>query len=1279
MDYVFISLYRFFQKKRSLFWFSLLTLIGVLSVGASRITLEEDISKFFPDDPRVEKLSYVFRNAKFSERIIGMVSIADSATTPNPDSLIATAARYVDSLESNASEYIVSIQSEVDDSQLLEVVQSIQSNLPVFLEEEDYLEIDSLLKPENAKERLVANYRQLISPSGIVTKNIIVNDPLGISFIVLKKLQDLQFDQNVEVYQNYLISRDHRHLLFFIEPKYKSGETGRNTAFLESLDQAAVSVSSGAIKASYFGAPIVAAGNAKQLQRDTLLTISIMLVLLAIFILGHFRKKRVPFLIMFPVIFGALFSLCLIYLVQGSISIIAIAAGSIILGIAINYSLHFLSHLKHVDSIEDVIRDLVKPMTLGSATTVLAFVCLQFVNASVLRDVGLFAAFSLIGAALCTLIFLPQFISRDYVARQSHRETFIEKVSQFSFENNKVLLILILVLTPFFLYFANDVKFNTDLSQMNFMTDELKQSQSRVESINKTSLSSTYLVSQSTSFQKALQHNEVVTNEIRTLYGAGGIQKYSSVSAFIISDSLQRIRIARWNNYWKNKSDATIKLVRSEGKALKFSEKVFQNFERLIGTEYQIADQTMFSPFRKLFFDNHIIERDGLSTVIALANIAPEKKQNVLRQLEEKGVHGFDRQMITNLFVEYVHEDFNFIVAFTGIIVFMALLLMYGRIELTLMTFVPMLITWIWILGIMALVGIEFNIVNVMISTFIFGLGDDYSIFTMDGLLTEYQFGKKNLTSIRTSILLSALTTISGLGVLIFAEHPALRSIAGISIIGIVSVFFMSQTLQPFLFRWMISNRTKRGLAPMTAWGICKTIFTYGFFVSGSFILTIVGLLLKLVPFGKKNVRLFYHSLISFWTRSLVTLAPQLKVKTIGYNKNLFSRATVLIANHTSFLDILLTTGLHPKLILLTNKWVWNSPVFGGVVRLADYYPVMEGAEDSIERVKDRVREGYSIVVFPEGSRTSDGKVKRFHKGAFYMAEALNLPIQPLIIHGADDAIPKSTIFLNTGFLTLKYLPVIEPDDTSFGSTYAEKAKNIGRYFRREYEAVTEQEENPQYFQYKLFSNYIYKGPVLEWYMKVKVALEGNYKQFHELVPPKGQILDLGCGYGFLCYMLAFLSEERVVTGVDYDAEKIETARNGYSRNERISFAVGDVTTFPMQKYDAIIIADVLHYLTPEDQELTILRAVAALHPGGTLIIRDGNAELKDRHQGTQLTELFSVKILKFNKSTNKLHFLKASDVSRIAGSQNCSIEVIDDTKFTSNVIFVVRKRNETN
>ena len=71
-------------------------------------------------------------------------------------------------------------------------------------------------------------------------------------------------------------------------------------------------------------------------------------------------------------------------------------------------------------------------------------------------------------------------------------------------------------------------------------------------------------------------------------------------------------------------------------------------------------------------------------------------------------------------------------------------ILCYGRIELTLMSLLPMGISWVIILGLMAMFGVEFNIVTIILSTFIFGIGDDFSIFIMDGLLSEYKTGRKD-------------------------------------------------------------------------------------------------------------------------------------------------------------------------------------------------------------------------------------------------------------------------------------------------------------------------------------------------------------------------------------------------------------------------------------------------------------------------------------------------------------------------------------------------------
>ena len=134
----------------------------------------------------------------------------------------------------------------------------------------------------------------------------------------------------------------------------------------------------------------------------------------------------------------------------------------------------------------------------------------------------------------------------------------------------------------------------------------------------------------------------------------------------------------------------------------------------------------------------------------------------------------------------------------SSLLVFISLLIIYGRIEMALFTFIPMVISWIWILGIASIFDIKFNFINIVIATFIFGLGDDFSIFVTDGLLHKYKYKKNTLGSYNTAIVLSAITTMVGTGVLFFAKHPAISSVSIISVLGIFCILIISIVVQPF-------------------------------------------------------------------------------------------------------------------------------------------------------------------------------------------------------------------------------------------------------------------------------------------------------------------------------------------------------------------------------------------------------------------------------------------------------------------------------------------------
>lgn len=1285
MGNFFIGIYNFFARRKAWLWISVIACFALTALFASRIQLEEDITRILPQDKTLDKLQQVFNDSRFADKLVLMISQKDTAKAPEPDSLIAFANELTGTLvaDSALAPYIRKVQEKVEDSAVMNMMQVIQDHLPLFLEANDYHTIDTLINPQRLEQTLQHNYQTLISPAGLVLKNVIQADPVGMSWIGIRKLQQLQLDDQYALYDGYIMSKDQQHLLMFITPAFPPSATGKNAKFLQLLQDTmqAVQQRNPFTEAAYFGATAVSVGNAQQLRQDTMFTQGITVVLLVVLIAFFFRKKRAPLLVMLPVAFGALFSLACIYLIKGKISVIALGAGAVVLGIAVNYSLHVFNHYRHLGDIRETIRDLATPMTIGSFTTIGGFLCLQFVASPMLKDVGLFAALSLVGAALFSLIFLPHWVSspHQHTSTSAHHATWLDKLAGYRPEKNKYLVAGILLLTVLFCFTAGRVGFENDMMRMNFMSPELKAAEAKLNKLNEYTAQSVYVVTEGSTLEAALQENERMLPLVQQLSQQGVVKKYAGVGSLLFSHKQQQERLQRWNNYWTpEKKQQLIAYLQQQGPAAGFRSSAFEPFAAWLQRDFTVMPAEAQQQLLASSLGDYVTEKKDRVSLVTLLKVDPAQKKAVYDALSSH-THTtvLDKQYAANRLTAVIKEEFNSIAWMTSLLVFFALLLSYGRIELALITFIPMLVSWIWILGIMGMFGIRFNIVNIILSTFIFGLGDDYSIFTMDGLLQQYRTGKQQLSSFRSSIFFSAITTILGLGVLIFAKHPSLRSIALISIIGIGCVVLISQVLIPWLFNWLITNRVRKGYAPWTLSGWLLSVIAFTYFVLGSLLLTVLGwILIKLNPFNKQKGKYLYHVILSWFCWSQLHIMGNVRKRVVNPLKEQLEKPAIIVSNHQSFLDILQSVSLHPKVILLTNEWVWRSPVFGAVVRMADYYPVADGVEASVDKLRGLVEQGYSIVIYPEGTRSPDPVIKRFHKGAFYLAEQLGLDILPVLIHGTAYTMSKGDFLLKNGTITAKYLPRIPQQDVQWGQGYSERTRKISKYFKQQYEVLRSEIETPRYFREQLIYNYIYKGPVLEWYMRIKTRMEGNYALFDQLLPQQGRILDIGCGYGFMPYMLQALSPERTITGLDYDEDKIATAAHCYQKNEKLNFVCADAMTYSFGKHHAFIISDVLHYLQPEEQEQLLQRCWEQLEPGGVIIIRDGDADLGKRHEGTRLTEFFSTRVLGFNKTRNNLSFFSGERLRQIVAKMGACLEQIDNTKFTSNVIFVIKQCN---
>jgi len=1288
MGRLFLILYHHFNKHRPLFFTGVIVLFLIAVFLASKLNFEEDIIKFIPKDKKIDKFNYVMQNLNFKDKLIVCLSSQDSSSSSDPALLTAYADTTVEKLNRNYSGLIHDIYYKVPEEQIFDVYHFFYENLPLFLNEPDYLSIDSLFVPGKMEQVMEGNYKTLISPASIVFKKFIANDPAGITRLALKKLQSMQADENYDVYDNYIVTKDKKNVLLFITSAYPSNETSKNAGLIKGLDKITGEISSlskGKIRLYYYGAIAVGVSNASRLKLDTNITFVIVMLVIIVLLSWYYRKKTVSIIIMLPVIFGLAVALAAMYILKSTVSAMALGSGSIVVGIAINYSIHVFTHYKHTGSVKKVIRELASPLTIGSFTTIGAFFCLIFVKSEALRDFGLFSGFTLIGACLFSLVVMPHLLGKRHIRKEDHAgfmENWLERASSFRPDRNIYIIAAIFILSIIFLFTSQKVGFETNLSGINYLNKSLTESETYFNKISDISKKSIYLVATGKNINEALENNEKMIAGLQNIKKSTTLLSYTSPENLILSESAQKKKITIWNNYWTPGRKETLQrlITLSSGK-YKFKKEAFVSFYKLLDKQYSPILPDSFNRNLNIFLQNWVTKAPAMTMISATVKVNAGDLDKVTKTFSKSdNIVIFDRNAISSRFIDVIRSDFNLILLLSSLLVFFTLFLTYGRIELTLIAFLPMLLSWVWIVGIMGIFGLEFNIVNIIISAFIFGLGDDFSIFIMDGLLQEYKTGTKALTHHKTAIFLSAFTIILGFGSLMFAKHPALKSIALITIIGMFSVVFMAVTVEPFLFRLIIGRRQEKKRMPITWYHLLVSSFAYGIFIAGSFLGTMVGyFILKLTPISENKKKFIFHSIIRYLAKTLIYIMVNEKKRIINPQHENFLKPAVIIANHQSHIDIPFILMLKTKLVVLTNDWVQDNVFYGKAVKLADFYPVSSGIDNAMDFLASKVKNGYSIVIYPEGTRSITGKIRRFHKGAFYIAEKLNIDLLPLVLHGTGHAMTKGDDFvLKNGIITMKVLDRIKPGDKLYGTDFNERTKSIETLMKDEFRAIKTHIETPQYFSNKLIKNYLFKGPVLEWYLRIKLRLEKNYHIFNELIPYRAKITDIGCGYGFMPYMLSFLSENRKITAIDYDEEKIKLANHCFSKNENVEFICADATTLEFQESDVFIISDMLHYIPENEQEKLIIKCIGKLRTGGKVIIRDADSGMRKRHLMTRYTEFFSTGS-GFNKARyKKLFFIPREKMEKIASENNMDMQVIDNSTVTSNLIFIISNKTET-
>ena len=978
----FLRIYDRLRCRKGLAALIVVLIAALCTLSLCRLHYEEDIAGFLPID-RSDSRQTEFMETVSQQNSIAVIFRAADGT---PDDDIINAMDLFEDVwfENDTLELVPDMSAQADESVALDLIKFVQEHYASFLTEADYRRMDSLLaQPGYVRECLEADKRSLQMLTGSFTASTIPYDPLGLFGNVLMGLADIGSDGGYRLVDGHILHRTEPAGLLLFESPFGESESGRNAQLVELIDRTGAQVETETgIRISAVGAPVIAVTNADRIKKDSILAVG--LAIIGILAVLWFSFKRLDYILWIAatLLFGALFSLGLIGCIKNSVSVIVIGLGSVIVGIAANYPLHFLHSLRDTACNRESLAEMVVPLLVGNITTVSAFLCLLFLKAQAMHDLALFGSFMLAGTIIFSLIFLPVFAKaggkavKENVSAESKPITGSSRLC-------RIVSPIVILITVAMLIWGGNSKFDTDLNHINYMTAQQKED---------------------------LQF-------ISGSVGDAGADRLSVLAGKLAPEDQKKTVAERWTLFW-HAHRSVIAELREEAKKQGFTENAFAPFLESVNSEPEI---------------------------VSAQDVTPVNMSEVMASL-----------------IKSLSDDFNTVLFLCGFIVFAFLWISFRKLELALISFLPLTVGWIWILSIMNMLGIQFNIVSIILATFIFGQGDDYTIFITEGLLREYKTGVRTVDERRKSVIISAVLMFIGIGTLIFARHPAMRSLAEITILGMFVVVVMAHFLPEWLFRWMTMKGGKNRLMPVSIMRILRSAWAFGFLL----ISVIVCTPLVLVMFmGRKREwkDRFLHNLLYRFANLVIRRVPAVKFTLDNSVGETFSKPAVIISNHQSHLDLMCLMMLTPKMIVVTNDWVWRNPIYGALIRRAEFVPAAEGIEEYMPQFRSLVERGYSILVFPEGTRSVDCSILRFHKGAFHLAQELGLDILPVCLHGVGHALPKDEFMLRPGHITVTVGKRVTPDDRSWGEDARERTKAFHKYYQEWYADMCRKLEDAEY------------------------------------------------------------------------------------------------------------------------------------------------------------------------------------------------------------------------
>jgi uncharacterized protein len=842
----------FFARRRYRWIFAAFGLLLALSLGlVSRLSLDTDLLNLLPrGDETVDTFRQTMETFGTIDYLLVVVRVPEGEVLAPYETFADRLAGRLEALEQ-----VESVEYRLGETE--ELLDQFFPKAALFLDEEGRARVEERLDDDSIRTRVAEMRRLLSTPQGSMTKRLLTLDPLGLADVFLGRLEESRGTLGVDWSSGYYVSRDHRLLLLLAKPVRPPQDVDFDEALVSaveaevdearggwaevlgfaSLEEAAEQGFPPPPEVDLGGSYLTALDDARFIVRDGVLGFATALAGVLVLFLFAFRRLGPLLFAALPLVVGLLLTFGFAGLALGSLSTATSGTAALLIGLGLDFVI--VSYGRYVEerragaSVESALVAMSgssgRAVVVGAVTTAATFYAFLVTRFVGLRQMGILTGTGILLCMVSVLFLLPALIAwredrhrRRATGPRLYLHGFgTRHVMGFAMARPRAVMATGAALTAVGLVLAFQLEFQESTTTMRPAGNRGIEVSREVGERFGSGFDYMMMVARGGSEEAAIATAGRAAEEAEELVRDGVLHRFSAITSLIppprrqaaVLDWLDRERDAALDF---RRIDATFRAaLAAEGlRAEPFEEGLGLLREALMPEAPITAADLAANPQTGKLLERYL-QPDGEGGWLSIVYLYPpdnrwrrEAPPEALRAAVELGpdVDLTGTNLLNQRVRQVVRRD-AWIAGLLGLaLVALLLFLDFRTVRHTVLALVPLAVGIVWMLGAMALLGIELNFMNIFVTTMIIGIGVDYGLHVVHRYRETAGRGaaatRAGLVETGNAIVVAALSTVAGFGSLVFSHYPGLRSIGLVAILGAVFTALVAITVLPAFLAW---------------------------------------------------------------------------------------------------------------------------------------------------------------------------------------------------------------------------------------------------------------------------------------------------------------------------------------------------------------------------------------------------------------------------------------------------------------------------------------------